>query len=144
MNAITDVIDDLTSGRPMDRLVCGDVGFGKTEIAMRAAFLASIAGYQVAVIAPTTLLVRQHTKSFLDRFRGLPVEVRQLSRFVSKKEAEKTSWGQKEKKGKVRIMKASSLLFLHHFWIIVVISLNSLCIFCLESGLNYSTAPLWL
>ena len=90
MNAITDVIGDLTSGRPMDRLVCGDVGFGKTEIAMRAAFLASIAGYQVAVIAPTTLLVRQHTKSFLDRFRGLPVEIRQLSRFVSKKEAEKT------------------------------------------------------
>ena len=66
------------------------MGFGKTEIAMRAAFLASIAGYQVAVIAPTTLLVRQHTKSFLDRFRGLPVEIRQLSRFVSKKEAEKT------------------------------------------------------
>ena len=90
MNAITDVIGDLTSGRPMDRLVCGDVGFGKTEIAMRAAFLASIAGYQVAVIAPTTLLVRQHTKSFLDRFRGLPVEIRHLSRFVSKKEAEKT------------------------------------------------------
>ena len=90
INAITDVISDLTSGRPMDRLVCGDVGFGKTEIAMRAAFLASIAGFQVAVIAPTTLLVRQHTKSFLDRFRGLPVEIRQLSRFISKKEAEKT------------------------------------------------------
>ncbi len=90
MHAITDVIGDLTSGRPMDRLVCGDVGFGKTEIAMRAAFLASIAGFQVAVIAPTTLLVRQHTKSFLDRFRGLPVEIRQLSRFVSKKEAAKT------------------------------------------------------
>ena len=90
MNAITDVIGDLTSGRPMDRLVCGDVGFGKTEIAMRAAFLASIAGFQVAVIAPTTLLVRQHTKSFLDRFRGLPIEIRQLSRFVSKKDADKT------------------------------------------------------
>ncbi len=90
MNAITDIISDLTLGRPMDRLVCGDVGFGKTEIAMRAAFLASIAGFQVAVIAPTTLLVRQHTKSFLDRFRGLPVEIRQLSRFISKKEAEKT------------------------------------------------------
>ena len=90
MNAISDVICDLTSGRPMDRLVCGDVGFGKTEIAMRAAFLASIAGFQVAVIAPTTLLVRQHTKSFLDRFRGLPIEIRQLSRFVSKKDADKT------------------------------------------------------
>ena len=90
MNAITDVIGDLTSGRPMDRLVCGDVGFGKTEIAMRAAFLASIAGFQVAVIAPTALLVRQHSKSFLDRFRGLPIEIRQLSRFVSKKDADKT------------------------------------------------------
>ena len=93
MNAIADVIGDLTSGRPMDRLVCGDVGFGKTEIAMRAAFLASIAGFQVAVIAPTTLLVRQHTKSFLDRFRGLPIEIRQLSRFVSKKDADKTRDG---------------------------------------------------
>ena len=93
MDAITDVIGDLTSGRPMDRLVCGDVGFGKTEIAMRAAFLASIAGFQVAVIAPTTLLVRQHTKSFLDRFRGLPIEIRQLSRFVSKKDADKTRDG---------------------------------------------------
>ena len=90
MNAIADVTGDLTSGRPMDRLVCGDVGFGKTEIAMRAAFLAAIAGFQVAVIAPTTLLVRQHSKSFLDRFRGLPIEIRQLSRFVSKKDAEKT------------------------------------------------------
>ena len=93
VNAIADVIGDLTSGRPMDRLVCGDVGFGKTEIAMRAAFLASIAGFQVAVIAPTTLLVRQHTKSFLDRFRGLPIEIRQLSRFVSKKDADKTRDG---------------------------------------------------
>tara|TARA_B000000437_G_C11682693_1_gene319876 strand:- start:540 stop:2168 length:1629 start_codon:yes stop_codon:yes gene_type:complete len=74
----------------MDRLVCGDVGFGKTEVAMRAAFLASISGFQVAVIAPTTLLVRQHTQSFLDRFRGLPIEIRQLSRFVSKKTADKT------------------------------------------------------
>ena len=90
MNAIEDVVSDLTSKRPMDRLVCGDVGFGKTEVAMRAAFLASISGFQVAVIAPTTLLVRQHTQSFLDRFRGLPIEIRQLSRFVSKKIADKT------------------------------------------------------
>ena len=90
MNAIEDVVSDLTSKRPMDRLVCGDVGFGKTEVAMRAAFLASISGFQVAVIAPTTLLVRQHTQSFLDRFRGLPIEIRQLSRFVSKKTADKT------------------------------------------------------
>ena len=90
MNAIEDVVSDLTSKRPMDRLVCGDVGFGKTEVAVRAAFLASISGFQVAVIAPTTLLVRQHNQSFLDRFRGLPIEIRQLSRFVSKKAADKT------------------------------------------------------
>ena len=74
----------------MDRLVCGDVGFGKTEVAMRAAFVAAMSGAQVAVIAPTTLLSRQHTNSFAERFRGFPVEVRQLSRFVSGKEAQAT------------------------------------------------------
>ena len=68
--AISKVFSDMNKSSPMDRLVCGDVGFGKTEVAMRAAFLASISGFQVAVIAPTTLLVRQHTRSFLDRFRA--------------------------------------------------------------------------
>ncbi|MDV4144154.1 transcription-repair coupling factor [Shimia sp. FJ5] len=93
LRAIEDVLTDLGSGTPMDRLVCGDVGFGKTEVAMRAAFIAAMAGMQVAVIAPTTLLARQHAKGFKERFRGFPLEVRALSRFVSAKEAEKTREG---------------------------------------------------
>jgi transcription-repair coupling factor (superfamily II helicase) len=93
LSAIGDVIDDLTSGNPMDRLICGDVGFGKTEVAMRAAFVAAMSGVQVAVIAPTTLLARQHYKSFAERFRGFPIEVRQLSRFVTAKEAAATREG---------------------------------------------------
>ena len=93
LRAIGDVIDDLTSGKPMDRLICGDVGFGKTEVAMRAAFVAAMSGVQVAVIAPTTLLARQHYKSFAERFRGFPIHVRQLSRFVSAKEAALTRDG---------------------------------------------------
>lgn len=90
LRAISDVVEDLSSGRPMDRLVCGDVGFGKTEIAMRAAFVASLSGMQVAIVAPTTLLARQHYASFAERFRGFPMQVRQLSRFVSAKEASAT------------------------------------------------------
>ncbi len=93
LRAIQDVMDDMTSGRPMDRLVCGDVGFGKTEVAMRAAFVAAMSGVQVAVIAPTTLLARQHAASFAERFRGFPLEVRQLSRFVTGKDAAKTREG---------------------------------------------------
>ncbi len=88
--AIEDVLGDMASGRPMDRLICGDVGFGKTEVALRAAFVAASAGTQVAIVAPTTLLVRQHFKSFQERFRGLPIRVRQLSRFVTAKEAQLT------------------------------------------------------
>lgn len=83
LNAIEDVLDDMASGRPMDRLICGDVGFGKTEVALRAAFVAASSGTQVAVVAPTTLLARQHFKSFEERFRGTEIRVRQLSRFVS-------------------------------------------------------------
>ncbi|MHC0052875.1 transcription-repair coupling factor [Actibacterium sp. D379-3] len=93
LRAIEDVLGDLAQGSPMDRLICGDVGFGKTEVAMRAAFVAAMSGVQVAVIAPTTLLARQHAKSFRERFRGFPVEVRQLSRFVGAKEAAKTREG---------------------------------------------------
>ena len=85
--AVADVLRDLAAGRPMDRLVCGDVGFGKTEVAMRAAFTAAMSGAQVAVVAPTTLLSRQHYNTFAERFRGFPIEVRQLSRFVSAKDA---------------------------------------------------------
>ncbi len=91
--AIEEVLDDLAAGRPMDRLICGDVGFGKTEVAMRAAFVAALSGVQVAVIAPTTLLARQHFKGFHERFRGFPVKVRQLSRFVGAKEAAQTREG---------------------------------------------------
>ncbi len=74
--AIDAVIDDLGTGRPMDRLICGDVGFGKTEVALRAAFLAASNGAQVAVVVPTTLLARQHFKTFSDRFRGFPMSDR--------------------------------------------------------------------
>lgn len=87
LNAIKDVFGDLTSGRPMDRLICGDVGFGKTEVALRAAFAVAITGRQVAIVAPTTLLARQHFKTFSERFRGMPIKVRQLSRLVTSKDA---------------------------------------------------------
>ena len=88
--AIADVVADLEKGSPMDRLVVGDVGFGKTEVAMRAAFVAALSGMQVAVICPTTLLARQHYRSFAERFRGFPISVRPLSRFVSTKDANLT------------------------------------------------------
>ena len=77
----------------MDRLICGDVGFGKTEVALRAAFVTAMSGQQVAVVAPTTLLARQHAQAFIERFRGLPVKVRQLSRFVGSTEAAETRDG---------------------------------------------------
>ncbi|MBB5518634.1 transcription-repair coupling factor [Amphiplicatus metriothermophilus] len=92
-NAIADVIEDLARGRPMDRLICGDVGFGKTEVALRAAFVVAMSGRQVAVIAPTTLLARQHYKNFSERFKGFPVRVAQLSRFVSASDAAATRAG---------------------------------------------------
>lgn len=90
LQSIEAVIDDLSLGRPMDRLVCGDVGFGKTEVALRAAFVAAMEGRQVAVVVPTTLLARQHHKSFVERFKGLPVRIGRLSRLVSTKEASAT------------------------------------------------------
>ncbi len=86
LNAIEAVRGDLGAGRPMDRLVCGDVGFGKTEVALRAAFIAAMNGIQVAVVVPTTLLARQHFKTFTERFRGLPIRVQQASRLVGTKE----------------------------------------------------------
>ncbi|TMK35430.1 MAG: transcription-repair coupling factor, partial [Alphaproteobacteria bacterium] len=90
LRAIEETLSDLASGKPMDRLVCGDVGFGKTEVALRAAFITAFAGAQVAVIVPTTLLARQHFRSFSERYAGLPVRVAQLSRLVSSKEAKQT------------------------------------------------------
>lgn len=83
--AIAAVIKDLTQAKPMDRLVCGDVGFGKTEVALRAAFVAVMGGKQVAVLAPTTLLVEQHAQNFADRFADFPVKVAGLSRFNNSK-----------------------------------------------------------
>jgi transcription-repair coupling factor (superfamily II helicase) len=88
--AIADVFEDLARGKPMDRLVCGDVGFGKTEVALRAAFVVAMTGRQVAVVVPTTLLARQHYKTFTARFAGWPVKIRQLSRMVVAKEAADT------------------------------------------------------
>ncbi len=93
LSAIADVMEDLDRGTPMDRLIVGDVGFGKTEVAMRAAFAVAMSGAQVAVIAPTTLLARQHARSFAERFRGTGLVVKQLSRFVSAKEAASTRAG---------------------------------------------------
>ncbi|MDA9586868.1 transcription-repair coupling factor, partial [Amylibacter sp.] len=89
LNAIEDVVSDMSSGKPMDRLICGDVGFGKTEVALRAAFIAASAGTQAAIIAPTTLLARQHFKSFEERFRGTGIRVKQLSRFVTTSQIKK-------------------------------------------------------
>jgi transcription-repair coupling factor (superfamily II helicase) len=91
--AISAVLDDLASGRPMDRLVCGDVGFGKTEVALRAALVTAMAGKQVAVVVPTTLLARQHFKTFSERFRGFPVKVAQASRLVPAPELAKVRAG---------------------------------------------------
>ena len=102
LHAIDDVLSDLTSGRPMDRLICGDVGFGKTEVALRGAFVAAMSGMQVAVIAPTTILARQHYNTFAERFASWPLEVRQLSRLVSAKEAAETRDGIKS--GRVNVV----------------------------------------
>ncbi len=91
--AIAEVIEDLAAGKPMDRLVCGDVGFGKTEVALRAAFVAAMAGMQVALVCPTTLLARQHYKNFVERFHGFPVNVGHLSRLVTAGDARKAKDG---------------------------------------------------
>ncbi|HYI42230.1 MAG TPA: DEAD/DEAH box helicase, partial [Sphingomicrobium sp.] len=91
--AIEDVLGDLEAGKPMDRLVCGDVGFGKTEVALRAAFVTAMAGMQVALICPTTLLARQHHSNFVERLHGFPLEVGRLSRLVPAAEAKKTKEG---------------------------------------------------
>jgi transcription-repair coupling factor (superfamily II helicase) len=91
--AIADVLQDLEAGKPMDRLVCGDVGFGKTEVALRAAFVMAMTGKQVALVCPTTLLARQHYKNFVERLQGFPLNVGRLSRLVPAAEAKKTKEG---------------------------------------------------
>ena len=93
IQAIDDAMADLAAGRPMDRLVCGDVGFGKTEVALRAAFATVIAGGQVAVVVPTTLLARQHAETFARRFTGFGIRIGQLSRLVAPKDAAETKTG---------------------------------------------------
>jgi transcription-repair coupling factor (superfamily II helicase) len=92
-NAINATLDDLAAGRPMDRLVCGDVGFGKTEVALRASFAAAINSKQTAIVVPTTLLARQHARVFRERFAGLPVRIGQLSRMVGAAEQRETKKG---------------------------------------------------
>ncbi len=93
LKAIGETLGDLTQGRPMDRLVCGDVGFGKTEVALRAAFATAMSAMQVAVVVPTTLLARQHFKTFSERFAGFPLRMGRLSRLVTTQEANKTKVG---------------------------------------------------
>jgi transcription-repair coupling factor (superfamily II helicase) len=100
--AILDVIRDMTSAQPMDRVVCGDVGFGKTEVAMRAAFIAAQNGRQVAVLVPTTLLAQQHYQNFRDRFADTPIRVEVMSRFVGKKDQQELAEAARE--GKIDIL----------------------------------------
>jgi transcription-repair coupling factor (superfamily II helicase) len=102
LSSIADVLADLASGHPMDRLICGDVGFGKTEVALRAAFVVAMSGKQVAVVGPTTLLARQHFKTFTERFQGWPVKIRRLSRLVPAAEAAQTREGLKN--GEIEIV----------------------------------------
>jgi transcription-repair coupling factor (superfamily II helicase) len=102
IRAIEDVLQDLSSGRPMDRLICGDVGFGKTEVALRAAAAAALSGKQVAVVAPTTVLARQHVRSFQRRFAGLGIEIAHLSRLVTPAEARAVKKGLAD--GTIRIV----------------------------------------
>jgi transcription-repair coupling factor (superfamily II helicase) len=123
LRAIEETLGDMAAGKPMDRLICGDVGFGKTEVALRAAFITAFAGAQVAVIVPTTLLARQHFRSFSERFAGLPVRVAQLSRLVSPKEAKETKAELAE--GKIDIVIGTHALLakdvrFHHLGLVVV------------------------
>jgi len=102
LNAVQDVIKDLSQGVPMDRLICGDVGFGKTEVALRAAFTVATGGAQVALIVPTTLLARQHYLNFKERLAGFPIKVKMLSRLVSAKESKEIK--QELKDGRLEIV----------------------------------------
>lgn len=109
LRSIDDVLHDLNQDHPMDRLICGDVGFGKTEVALRAAFVAAMGGAQVAVVVPTTLLARQHYENFIKRFAGLGLRIEQLSRFVSAKDAQRAKDGLAD--GTVNIVIGTHALF---------------------------------
>ncbi len=123
LSAIQDVLEDFKMGKPMDRLICGDVGFGKTEVAMRAAFIAASGGKQVALIVPTTLLARQHYQSFVARFKDTGIKVAQLSRLIKPKEA--TQIKEHLQKGEIQILigthalLASSVRF-HNLGLLIV------------------------
>ncbi|PPJ40505.1 DEAD/DEAH box helicase, partial [Pseudoxanthomonas sp. KAs_5_3] len=91
--AIKEIKKDMQTARPMDRLLCGDVGYGKTEVAVRAAFKSAIEGKQVAILVPTTILAQQHYETFRERFSGFPFNVQVLSRFRSKKDQTATMKG---------------------------------------------------
>ncbi len=109
LKSIDDVLHDLDQDHPMDRLICGDVGFGKTEVALRAAFVAAMGGVQVAVVVPTTLLARQHYQNFMKRFAGLGLRIEQLSRFVLAKDAQRVKDGLAD--GTVNIVVGTHALF---------------------------------
>jgi transcription-repair coupling factor (superfamily II helicase) len=111
-NSIHAVLDDMAAEHPMDRLVCGDVGFGKTEVALRAAYVAAMNGVQVAVVVPTTLLARQHYNSFVQRFEGMGIKIEQLSRLVTPKDAKLVKQGLEE--GTVNIVIGTHALFSKH------------------------------
>ena len=102
ISAIAEIHEDLAKGVPMDRLICGDVGYGKTEVAIRAAFTVALSGHQVAILVPTTLLCRQHHENLTKRFSKSPIKVAQLSRLVSPSEASETI--DKVAKGEVDIL----------------------------------------
>lgn len=109
LRSISDVMQDLAGDQPMDRLVCGDVGFGKTEVALRAAYIAAMSGVQVAVVVPTTLLARQHFQNFSTRFAGTGIRVEQLSRLVTAKDAKATHAGLED--GTVNIVVGTHAIF---------------------------------
>jgi len=109
LRSISEVVQDLAGEQPMDRLVCGDVGFGKTEVALRAAYVAAMSGVQVAVVVPTTLLARQHYNNFAERFKGTGIRVDQLSRLVSTKDSKATHDGLAN--GTVHIVVGTHALF---------------------------------
>lgn len=123
LKALEDIIEDFGQGRPMDRLVCGDVGFGKTEVAMRAAFIAAASGGQVVIVVPTTLLANQHYRTFSDRFRDFPFKVGHLSRMVSQKERTETLKGLVD--GTVNIVIGTHAVFaknvsFHHLSLVII------------------------
>ena len=111
IKAINDVEEDLSSGKPMDRLICGDVGFGKTEISMRAAFIAAMNNYQVIFLCPTTLLANQHYKSFLSRFENFNINIKKITRFESR--SEKTSIYENIENNSIKIIIGTHALFNH-------------------------------